>query len=209
MFRRKKSEDAVESARVLAEESAAAAANPARGPWDSASAPTEGAGRIDLGSLRLVPRPGIELRIQVNDQTQEVQSVLLAGADGGLELRAFAAPRGGDLWSEVRPQLVADVNRRGGRVEEQEGAFGPELVCRLTTQDPEGRQVQQDSRIVGVNGDRWFLRATFLGAPARGSSEEWDDLLRDVVVHRGDVAMAPGDALPVQLPEQIRNQNQN
>ena len=210
MFRRKKSEDPVEGDQTLSEEptedGATAQAGAPQGPWDSASVPQDGRERIDLGSLRLVPPAGVELRIQVNDQTQEVQSVLLAAPEGGLELRAFAAPRHGDLWDEVRPQLVADVNRRGGSVEEQEGTFGPEIVCRMSTQDPEGRQVQQDSRIVGINGDRWFLRATFLGAPARGASEQWDDLLRDVVVHRGDVAMPPGDALPVQLPQQVRDQ---
>ena len=50
-----------------------------------------------------------ELRLQVDEATGEVQSVMLAGADGALELRAFAAPRNGDLWSEVRPQIAADM----------------------------------------------------------------------------------------------------
>ncbi len=36
---------------------------------------------------------------------------MLAGPDGALELRAFAAPRNGDLWSEVRPQIAGDVAR--------------------------------------------------------------------------------------------------
>jgi hypothetical protein len=212
MFGRKKSEetteDQVSPADAPSEESLDAdLASGPRGPWDSSEIPADGRGRVDLGSLHLAPQPGVELRIQVNDNTGEVQSVLLAAPDGGLELRAFAAPRHGDLWSEVRPQLVADIQRRGGSVQEQEGTFGPELVCRLSAPDPDGRQVQQDSRIVGVNGDRWFLRATFLGAPARGATEEWDALLSDVVVHRGEGAMPPGDALPVSLPEEIRNQN--
>ena len=210
MFRRRKSEDTDRPEDELTTGDAGepgAAATSARGPWDSAEVPDDGRGRVDLGSLRIAPREGVELRIQVNDATPEVQSVLLAAPDGGLELRAFAAPRHGDLWSEVRPQLVEDVKRRGGSVQEQEGAFGPELVCRLAVQDPEGRQVQQDSRIVGNNGDRWFLRATFLGGPAREASEHWDSLLGDVVVHRGEGAMPPGDALPVQLPQEIRDQN--
>ena len=209
MFRRKKSEENPEDEVTPVEESSVAGATgtTGRGPWDSAEAPDDGRGRIDLGSLRLAPMNGVELRIQVNDATQEVQSVLLAGPDGGLELRAFAAPRHGDLWSEIRPQLVEDVQRRGGTVQEQDGNFGTEIVCQLAVQDPEGRQVQQDSRIVGINGDRWFLRATFLGAPARAATEQWDALLSDVVVHRGEGAMPPGDALPVRLPEEIRNQN--
>ncbi len=59
--------------------------------------------RLDLGSLLITPEPGRELRLQVDERTQAVQAVLLAGSDGALELRAFAAPRNGDLWSEVRP----------------------------------------------------------------------------------------------------------
>ena len=209
MFRRKKSEETAGDELTPTEDSTPQepTASTGRGPWDSAEAPDDGRGRIDLGSLRLAPQEGVELRIQVNDSTQEVQSVLLAAPDGGLELRAFAAPRHGDLWSEIRPQLVADVQRRGGTAQEQDGTFGPELVCRLAGQDQDGRQVEQDSRIVGINGDRWFLRATFLGAPAREATEPWDALLADVVVHRGEAAMPPGDALPVRLPEDIRNQN--
>jgi hypothetical protein len=209
MFRRRKSEENTEDEVTPVEGSSAAEVTgpTGRGPWDSAEAPDDGRGRIDLGSLRLAPTNGVELRIQVDDATQEVQSVLLAAPEGGLELRAFAAPRHGDLWSEIRPQLLADVHGRGGTAHEQEGTFGTEIVCQLAVQDPDGRQVQQDSRIVGVNGDRWFLRATFLGAPAREASEQWDALLADVVVHRGEGAMPPGDALPVHLPEEIRNQN--
>lgn len=209
MFGRKKSEETSGSELTPGAQSPdeQATGSTGRGPWDSGEVPDDGRGRIDLGSLRLAPTNGVELRIQVDDATQEVQSVLLAAPDGGLELRAFAAPRHGDLWSEIRPQLVADVERRGGTAEERDGTFGTEIVCRLAAQDNEGRQVQQDSRIVGVNGDRWFLRATFLGAPAREPSEQWDALLADVVVHRGEGAMPPGDALPVRLPEEIRNQN--
>src|SRR5689334_14240959 len=104
MFRRRKSEDSAEDEVTLAEDAPdGESTGPAgRGPWDSAEAPDDGRGRVDLGSLRLAPAGGVELRIQVNDATQEVQSVLLAAPDGGLELRAFAAPRHGDLWSEIR-----------------------------------------------------------------------------------------------------------
>ena len=80
------------------------------GPFDADSVPDE-VQRVDLGSLRIAPSPGRELRLQVDEQSGEVQSVLLAGANGAMELRAFAAPRGGDLWSEVMPQLAADVAR--------------------------------------------------------------------------------------------------
>ncbi|MBF4160974.1 DUF3710 domain-containing protein [Nocardioides acrostichi] len=178
------------------------------GPFDIDDAPAlpEGGQRVDLGSLLITPAQGIELRIQVDDSTGEVQAVILAGPDGALELRAFAAPRGGDLWSEVRPQIAADMAQRGGTATEAEGRFGTELECQVTRQLPDGTTGAQASRIVGVNGPRWLLRATFIGAPAQGGDavEGWENLLGAVVVSRGTGAMPVGEALPVILPDGAR-----
>lgn len=176
------------------------------GPYDAEEIPDDGVDRVDLGSLLIPPVEGAELRVQVDERTQQVQAVLLAGSDGALELRAFAAPRGGDLWTEVRPQLAADMARRGGTATEQEGRFGTELACRLTVQAADGRTGEQPSRIVGVNGPRWMLRATFLGKPAldADSAAPWEETLSAIAVRRGDHAMPVGDPLPVVLPEQAR-----
>jgi len=173
------------------------------GPWDSDEQPDDGLPRVDLGSLRVAPHEGAELRLQVDEATGDVQSVMLAGDEGALELRAFAAPRGGDLWSEVRPQIAADVAQHGGTATEREGRWGVELVCQMQVVLPDGNQAIQPSRIVGVNGGRWLLRATFLGQPAvePETAGEWEDALAAVVVHRGTHAMPVGDALPLTLPD--------
>ena len=179
---------------------------PAAGPFDAEDVEGDGVERVDLGSLLIPPVEGAELRLQVDERTQQVQAVMLAGSDGALELRAFSAPRNGDLWSEVRPQLAADMARRGGTATEQDGRFGPELACRLTVQTSDGRTGEQPSRIVGINGSRWMLRATFLGQPALDaeSAGPWEEALSAVAVRRGDHAMPVGDPLPVVLPEQAR-----
>ncbi len=176
------------------------------GPYDAEELGDDGVTRVDLGSLLVAPVAGSELRIQVDEKTQQVQSVLLAGAEGALELRAFSAPRNGDLWSEVRPQLAADMARRGGTATEREGRFGTELVCQLTVQTADGRTGQQPSRIVGINGSRWMLRATFLGKAAveDDAAGPWEDALSQLAVRRGEQAMPVGDPLPVVLPEQAR-----
>ena len=181
---------------------------PAAGPYDVDDVDGDGVERVDLGSLLITPEAGRELRLQVDENTQQVQSVVLAGSDGALELRAFSAPRGGDLWSEVRPQVAADMARRGGTATEREGAFGTELVCQLTVQTPEGKTATQPSRIIGVNGSRWMLRATLLGQPALDpdGAGAWEDTLRSVVVRRGEHAMPVGDPLPVVLPANARRQ---
>lgn len=181
---------------------------PAQGPFDVDDVADE-VQRVDLGSLLLTPEKGRELRLQVDERTQEVQAVILAGADGALELRAFAAPRHGDLWSTVRPQVAADMARRGGTATEQEGPFGPELLCQLSVKTADGRTGSQHSRIIGINGSRWMLRATLLGRPATDAeaAAEWEQTLRNTVVRRGDHAMPVGDPLPVTLPADARRVN--
>lgn len=176
------------------------------GPFDIDDLPDDGVQRVDLGSLLIAPEEGRELRLQVDESTQAVQAVLLAGQDGALELRAFAAPRNGDLWTEVRPQLAADLARRGGTATERQGRFGTELVCQLSVQTSDGRAASQASRIVGINGPRWMLRGTFLGRPATepDSAAAWEDTLTKVVIRRGDHAMPAGDPLPVILPDSAR-----
>jgi len=205
-FRRKSATS--EPVEETAEEAASEASVP-QGPYDVDDvADDDGTERIDLGSLLITPEPNRELRLQVDEASQAVQAVLLAGPDGALELRAFSASRNGDLWSEVRPQLAADMARRGGTATEREGRFGPELACQLTVQSSEGRTSQQPSRIVGVNGGRWMLRATFLGRPATDpdAAVDWEETLARVVVRRGEQAMPPGDALPLRLPDNARKQ---
>lgn len=216
MFRRRRSadepDDADESYETTADGTAdqlddpAAGAppvfEPPRGPWDSDDPLDDGLDRIDLGSLRVAPLEGTELQLQVDEQTGEVQAALLASPDGALELRAFAAPRNGDLWSEVRPQIAADVAQHGGTATERDGRWGVELMCQMQVVGPDGSRGIQPTRILGVNGGRWLLRATLLGRPAvePDDSQAWEDALAAVVVHRGTHAMPAGDALPLVLP---------
>jgi hypothetical protein len=178
------------------------------GPYDADELSDEAAAveRVDLGSIALAPFPGRELRLQVDESTGAVQAALLTADDGALELRAFAAPRNGDLWGEVRPQLAADVQRRGGSVGEREGRWGTELVCQLGVQLPDGQAGTQVSRIIGINGPRWLLRATLLGRPAvdEDYAQSWEDGLGDIVVRRGTGAMPVGEALPLTLPPQAQ-----
>jgi hypothetical protein len=186
-------------------------ADPARvGPYDAADLPDDGIERIDLGSLLVAPQEGRELRLQVEESSGAVQAVLLAGTDGMVELRAFAAPRNGDLWSEVRPQLAADMARRGGIATEREGDFGTELLCELQVQRPDGTMAAQPSRIIGVNGERWLLRATLMGRPAMEEAlpADWAETIRSVAVQRGIGAMPVGEPLPVVLPANARKVDQ-
>lgn len=176
----------------------------ANGPWDSAEIDlADGAsGRVDLGSLLVTPREGVELQLQVDEQHGQVVAVVLAGQDGAVELRPFAAPRNGDIWDDVRGQIAAEVTRRGGTATEADGPWGRELRVVVSVTTPDGKTGTQPSRVFGIAGPRWLLRATFFGRPALEPDETGaiESALRDVVVRRGTEPHAPGEALPLTVP---------
>ncbi|WP_435769226.1 DUF3710 domain-containing protein [Nocardioides sp. SYSU DS0651] len=182
------------------------AASDLEGPFDIDELPDDEVQRVDLGALLVAPTADKELRVQVDDKTGAVRAVLLATDAGALELRAFAAPRNGDLWSEIRPQIAADASRRGGTATEREGRFGTELVCEVRMTRADGAVGTQTSRVIGINGPRWLLRATLLGEPAREpeAAEEWEAAIANVAVRRGAHAMPVGEQLPLELPEGAR-----
>jgi Protein of unknown function (DUF3710) len=202
-------DDALESAEAPEQASETEDETVMAGPFDSEDLLEDEPERVDLGSLLIAPQQGRELRLQVDEASGAVQSVVLAGADGALELRAFAAPRGGDLWSEARPEIAAEVSQAGGSATEREGPFGAELVCQMKVQR-KGSAGTQVSRIIGVNGPRWMLRATLMGRPATepDGSQEWEDAIRGVAVRRGSAPMPVGEALPLTMPPQARRVQQ-
>jgi hypothetical protein len=217
-FRRNKSEqveptqasdqDRTASSSAAASEAGTGAGVRAEGPWDSAEVDLEeqDSTRVDLGGLLVKGRPGLELRLQVDEASQQVAAVLLVGSEGAVELRPFAAPRNADIWSDIRKQIAAETARRGGTATEAEGPFGPELQVSMPAKTPDGQAATQPSRVLGISGPRWLLRATFLGRPAVSPQEDGDleSALRDVVVVRGSAPMAPGDPLPLVMPGNAR-----
>ena len=177
------------------------------GPHDaSAVREDDGVTRVDLGGLLVVPRDGVELRLQADQASGAVSSVLLATDSAALELRPFAAPKSGGLWDEVRREIAAEATRQGGTATEAEGTHGSELRLQVPARTSDGRNALRISRIVGVEGPRWFLRGTFLGLAATESDPEGllEQAFRDVVVVRGRLAMAPREALPLRLPHDVR-----
>lgn len=177
---------------------------PASGPYDIDALPPGWSvdELLDLGSVLLAPVEGVDLQIQVDEATGLPAAMLLANADGALELRAFAAPRAGGLWAEVVPALRDDVIANGGLLADSEGPWGPEVHATFTVTTPDGQSGNQHTRMVGIDGPRWMLRATFLGKPAVevNDAQLWHDLLDSVVVRRGTHALPKGEVLPLTLP---------
>jgi hypothetical protein len=174
------------------------------GPFDAADVhPDDLAARLDLGSLRLAMREGMELNVQVEEATQEVVGVIGLWPDSAVELRAFAAPKTSGMWDDIRAEIVDDTVTRGGSAVEADGVFGVELHLNVKVPGESGRQTTQAQRLWGIDGPRWFLRVNVVGLAAVDDGElpEVEAFVRDIVVVRGREAMAPKDALPVKMPE--------
>ena len=164
--------------------------------------------RIDLGSMVLAGFPGAELRLQMSEETQQIVSAMLIHHDSALELGAYAAPRSGGLWQELREEIMAGALEAGGSASLAEGPFGVELRRLIPVTTPEGEQGYQPSRMWVVEGPRWLLRGIVYGQAAleEGVDSPVQELVtafRHVVVRRGDEAMAPGDLLPLTMPQNL------
>ena len=75
-------------------------------------------------------RPGLDLQLQVDEAAAQVVAVVLAGETGAVELRAFAAPRNGDIWDDVRRSVAAEVARRAAPRPRPRAPGAPSCTCR-------------------------------------------------------------------------------
>jgi hypothetical protein len=171
------------------------------GPFDDSEAPPIRP-YVDLGGIKVLPREGLNLRLEVEEQTNRIVAVGLDYADSTLQVQPFAAPKSAGLWEETREQIRAQVRQQGGRVEEREGPLGPELLAEVPVANPDGTTGKQLARFVGVDGPRWFLRGVIGGAAASdlAAASRVEDLFRSLVVVRGDSPMPPRDLIPLTLP---------
>jgi hypothetical protein len=174
-----------------------------QGPWDSSErTPDAEHTYVDLGRLQVRVRPGINVQMPTDGDGKDIGSVVLVTDDAALELRAFAAARSGGLWDEVRDDLILEVERLNGECDQVDGPFGPELRIKVPVDLPDGGKGFQPSRIIGVEGPRWLLRATFLGDAGLNPDDEGllMQAFRDVIVVRGPEPRIPREALLLTLP---------
>lgn len=160
--------------------------------------------RVDLGGLLVRRGEGLKLQLQVDERTGTATSVTIRLGDAAAQLIAVAAPRSSGLWDQTRHQIAADAQRRGGTVNEAAGPFGTEVRVVLPVTTPQGKSGVQPSRVCGIDGPRWMLRATFLGTATTDAKAfgRLVNIVRDTVVVRGERPMAPGDIIPLKAPAQ-------
>lgn len=156
---------------------------------------------VDLGSLRIEPKRGMQLRLEVEKTTNRVVAVTLEYDESTLQLQPFAAPRSSGLWHGIRAQIAAQIAAQGGKVVEQEGPFGMEVAAVVPVQMGD-RFGNRAVRFVGIDGPRWFLRGVIGGKAAidPDAAATVHAMLRSVVVVRGSTPMPPRELLPLRVP---------
>lgn len=180
-------------------EKSAAADRETTGPFDisevSAVRPF-----IDLGAIKVTPRSGLQLRLDVEESTKRLISATLEIDGSVLQVQVFAAPRSEGLWNEIRSQVASQVAKQGGEAEHVVGTFGPELRASVPTADGSKRSV----RFVGVDGPKWFLRGVITGPAATSPTRAVviEDVFRAIVVNRGSAPLPPRELLTLSVPAQ-------
>ena len=156
---------------------------------------------IDVGGIKVLPREGLNLRLEVEEQSKRIVAVGLDYAGSTLQVQPFAAPRSAGLWDETREQIRQQIRQQGGRVEERKGPLGSELLAEVPV-TAEGGAGKRIARFVGVDGPRWFLRGVIGGAATTDveAAAQIEDLFRSIVVVRGGSPMPPRDLIPLKMP---------
>ena len=183
-------------------DSALATGRRSGGPLDRAEV-ADDRDYLNLGAIWLRGQQGMELRLEVNEQEQQITGVTAVLGESAVQLQAFAAPRTEGVWVDIRNEIAASIVDAGGTAEVLTGEFGEELLTRMPQAGPDGRTVFMPARFVGVDGPRWFLRAVVSGRAAiePGSAQAVHDVIRTTVIDRGDEAMPPRELLPLRLPD--------
>jgi len=209
VFRRRRSEDADRDEFDYDEpEQPAGVPRAEGGPWD-AEEPFPALERVDLGSLQVPIGPEHEIQLVMAEQ--HGAWVTIRYRESEVQIQAFAAARRGALWDDVRAEIAAEVNAAGGRSQETEGSFGIELMAQVPAPAEPGQGAAEPGgmrlvRFVGVDGPRWFVRGLFSGPAADGGDQAdlLEEVLRDVVVVRGEHPVPPREILELRLPPEAR-----
>ncbi|WP_217132412.1 DUF3710 domain-containing protein [Leucobacter chinensis] len=163
---------------------------------------------VDLGSIKVPPREGLQMRLDVDEQAKRIVAVSLDFEGSTLQVQAFSAPKSTGLWHEVRRQVGALLTKQKAQFTEREGFLGQEIVTSVRVPEERGGGVTP-VRFIGVDGPRWLLRGSITGKAAADpeAAAQVEQLFRELVVVRGDLPMPPNELLPMKVPAGVQGKS--
>ena len=149
---------------------------------------------------------GPEHEIQLVMAEQHGAWVTVKYGESEMQIQAFAAARNSALWDDVRAEIEAEVRGAGGGSEESDGSFGVELMAHVPAEPGQPASGMRLVRFVGIDGPRWFVRGLFTGPATAGGEAAalLEEVLRDIVVVRGEHPVPPRDILELRLPPEAQ-----
>ena len=161
---------------------------------------------LDFGAIRIAPRPDLQIRADVDENSKKIVALTLELNGHRLQLQAFAASKSAGLWLDTLDALEKGITSQGGSASRVQGLLGTELDAKVVVEVGGNKQFRQ-SRFIGVDGPRWFLRGV-INSPALDDFHyrKLIEIFRSTAVNRGEVAMPPGELLFLRLPVQPSNE---
>jgi len=179
------------------------------GPYDISEIESQefSKGYMDLGTIKVPMRKKVSYRLEQEQAKNKVFAVSAVHENSTLQIQAFAAPRSGGLWEEIRQEMY-DQNKsaKGAKLAFQRGEFGQELIIRIPAELPDGRKGERIARFLGIDGPRWMIRAMIMGKAALNKKDATilNDILKNTVIDRGDQPLPARQLLELTPPENVQ-----
>lgn len=164
--------------------------------------------RLDFGSLIVTPFDNMQMQIQVDQESGEVQSLLVVQDDSALEVALFAAPAAEQMIGQVHQEMIEGTESQGGQASVSQGPLGAELRRVVPMTGPDGQQGYHVSRSWLAQGPRWLLRGVLMGQSA--ASEDLDpngrllmEFYCNLVVRRDESPRVPGNIITLKMPADL------
>lgn len=179
------------------------------GPFDLSEVETRdfSKGYMDLGTIKVPMRKKVSYRLEQEQAKQKVFAVSAVHENSTLQIQAFAAPRSGGQWDDIRSEMYEqNKSAKGAKVTIEAGEFGDELLIRLPAKLPDGRKGERIARFLGIDGPRWMIRAMIMGKAAMNQDEATIlyDILKNTVIDRGDQPLPARQMLELTPPENVQ-----
>ncbi len=164
--------------------------------------------RLDFGSVIMTPFDEMQLQLQIDENTQQVNAALVMHQNSALEVALFAAPASSPMSGEIRTEMVQVTAQQGGTPSLAEGPFGTEIRRVIPMEGPDGETMYHVSRTWFAQGPRWLLRGVLMGEAGMydgidGPAEVLLEFFRNIVVRRDASPRVPGDLIPMQMPADL------
>lgn len=170
-----------------------------QGPWDIGDDAVSAVSRLDLGSLHLPAVEGMQLQAIADPQHPDtIAAVQVVVGASAMQLTVLATARSGGLWPTFVEGFLPMLEAQGYSCEILTDQGSAQILA-----TPEEGSELLPLLVEGYQGKAWLLRVVYSGAAATDPyvREVVAPLARACLVDRGDGFYAPGNIIPLSLPQ--------